>query len=146
MPLILSSWLPISLFNKNHHNSHCFVVHLVSHVWLFGTPWTAACQASLSFTIYWNLLKLKSIESLMPSKYIIQISDWLTLLTAFSPPSFINQRKTWTSQKLFLTQSRVPHQWKDLTLSLLMLFSPLLSFSMMTFMFCRIILFAKLPA
>ena len=34
----------------------------LSHVPLFVTPWTAACQASLSFTIYWSLLKLKSVE------------------------------------------------------------------------------------
>ena len=39
------------------------VVQLLSHVQLFVTPWTAACQASLSFTISWSLLKLVSIES-----------------------------------------------------------------------------------
>ena len=42
------------------------VVQLLSHVRLFVTPWTAAPQASLSFTISWILLKLKSIESMMP--------------------------------------------------------------------------------
>ena len=35
------------------------------------TPWTAARQASLSFTISWSLLKLMSIESVMPSNYLI---------------------------------------------------------------------------
>ena len=40
-----------------------FVVQLLSHVQLFVTPWTAACQASLSFTISWSLLKRLSIES-----------------------------------------------------------------------------------
>ena len=44
------------------------VVQSLSCVWLFVTPWTAACQASLSFTIPWSLLKLRSIESVMPSK------------------------------------------------------------------------------
>ena len=39
---------------------------LLSHVWLFTTPWTAACQSTLSFTMSWNLLKLMSIESMMP--------------------------------------------------------------------------------
>ena len=34
------------------------VVQLLSCVWLFAIPWTAACQASLSFTICWGLLKL----------------------------------------------------------------------------------------
>ena len=38
---------------------------LFSHVQLFETPWTAAHQASLSFTISWSLLKLMSIESVM---------------------------------------------------------------------------------
>ena len=47
------------------------VVQSLSGVWFFVTPWTAACQPSLSFTISWSLLKLMSIESMMPSKYII---------------------------------------------------------------------------
>ena len=38
----------------------------LSHVQLFATPWTAACQASLSITNSWSLLKLMSIESVMP--------------------------------------------------------------------------------
>ena len=42
-----------------------------SHVRLFATPWTAACQASLSFTISLSLLKLMSIESVMPSNHLI---------------------------------------------------------------------------
>ena len=47
-----------------------FVVQLLSHVLLFATSWTAACQASLSFTISWSLLKLLSIELVMPSNYL----------------------------------------------------------------------------
>ena len=47
------------------------VIQVLSHVWLFGTPWTAACQASLSFTISWSLLKLMSIESVMSSNHLI---------------------------------------------------------------------------
>ena len=39
------------------------------NVRLFATRWTAAHQASLSFIISWNLLKLMSIESVMPSNY-----------------------------------------------------------------------------
>ena len=42
----------------------------LSHVWLFAIPWTAACQASLSF-ISRSLLKLMSIESVMPSNHLI---------------------------------------------------------------------------
>ena len=47
------------------------VVQSLSHVQLFATPRTAACQASLSFTISWSLLKLTSIESVMPSNHLI---------------------------------------------------------------------------
>ena len=44
------------------------VACLLSHVRLFATPWTAARQASLSFNISWSLLRLMSIELVMPSK------------------------------------------------------------------------------
>ena len=42
-----------------------------SHVWLFATLWTAACQASLSFTVSWSLLKIMSIELVMPFNHLI---------------------------------------------------------------------------
>ena len=42
-------------------------VQLLSHVQLFATPWTSACQASLSITNSWSLLKLMPIELVMPS-------------------------------------------------------------------------------
>ena len=44
---------------------------LLSRVRLFATPWTAAHQASLSFTISWSLLRLPSIEFVMPSNHLI---------------------------------------------------------------------------
>ena len=44
-----------------------FVVQLLNHVWLFVTPWTAACKASLFLTMSWNLPKFMSIESGMLS-------------------------------------------------------------------------------
>ena len=50
---------------------HCVFVQSPSCVWLLATPWTAARQASLSITIPWSLLKLMSIESVMPSNYLI---------------------------------------------------------------------------
>ena len=48
-----------------------FAVQLLSLVHLFVTPWTAACQASLSFTISWSLLKLVPIELLMSFNHLI---------------------------------------------------------------------------
>ena len=44
---------------------------MLSPIQLFATPWTAACQASLSFTISWSLFKLMSIESVMSSNHLI---------------------------------------------------------------------------
>ena len=46
-------------------------VQLLSRVWLFATPRTAACQASLSITNSWSLLKLMSIELVVPSSHFI---------------------------------------------------------------------------
>ena len=47
------------------------VVQSLSHVWLFATPWTTARQAFLSFITSRSLLKLLSIESVMPSNHLI---------------------------------------------------------------------------
>ena len=55
------------------------VVQLLSCVQLFATPWTVAHQASLSFTISQSLLKLRSIELVMPSNHLI-LCDLLFLL------------------------------------------------------------------
>ena len=54
-----------------------------SCVQLFATPWTAACQASLSFTVSWNLLKLMSIESVMPFNHLILCCPLLFLPSIF---------------------------------------------------------------
>ena len=59
-----------------------YSVQLLSHVQLFVTPWTATSQASLSITNSWNLLKLMSIESVMPSNHLI-LSHPLLLLHSF---------------------------------------------------------------
>ena len=59
------------------------VVQSLSHVWLFVTPWTAAHQASLSFIISWSLLKLMSIESVMPSNHLILYHSLLLLPSIF---------------------------------------------------------------
>ena len=73
-------------FKEQHlcrlQNDHCNksfggVVLSLSRVPLFATSWTAACQASLSFTISWSLLKLMSIQWVMPSNRLIL---WCPLL------------------------------------------------------------------
>ena len=55
------------------------VVQSLSHVQLFVTPWTAARQASLSITSSWNLLKLMSIELVMPFNHLILCCPLLLL-------------------------------------------------------------------
>ena len=58
-------------------------VQLLSCVRLFAAPWTSICQASLSFTISRSLLKLMSIESVMPSNHLIPCHPLLLLASVF---------------------------------------------------------------
>ena len=59
------------------------VVQSLNCVWLSATPWIAAHQASLSLTISWNLLKLTSIESVMPSNHFILCGPFSSCLQSF---------------------------------------------------------------
>ena len=77
-----------SLFQRISLNLFSLVVSIysvqsVSHVQLFVTPWTAACQASLSTTNSWSLLKLMSIELVMPSNHLILCHPLLLLPSVF---------------------------------------------------------------
>ena len=74
-------------------------VHSLSRVWLFATPGTAARQASLSITNSWSLLKLMSIESVMPSNHLI-LCCLLFLLPSIFP-----------SIRAFSTQSALHIRW-----------------------------------
>ena len=73
--------LLILLKYENERLKHS--VQLLSHVRLFVIPWTAACQASLSFTSSWSLLKLMSIESVMSSSHLILCRPLLLLPSIF---------------------------------------------------------------
>ena len=66
-------------------------VQLLSHVWLFKTPWSAACQASLSIINSQNLLRLISIESVMSCKYLI-LCHFLLLMPSIFPSTKSFQR------------------------------------------------------
>ena len=63
----------------------CFnsVQFIHCHLQLFATPWTAARQASLSITNSWSLLKLMSIESVVPSSHLIFCHPLLLLPSIF---------------------------------------------------------------
>ena len=76
LPLTLAIWTFIGDCDFSSAQS-------LSHVWLFVTPWTTAWQASLSITNSQSLLKLMSIESVMPSNHLILCRPLLLLLSIF---------------------------------------------------------------
>ena len=100
-PALEADSLPLSYqespFNLNEVS--VVVVQLLSRVWLFATPWTAALQGSLSLTISWTLLKLRSIESVMLSNHFIPRCP-LLLLRSISP-----------SNRIFSNESAVCIKW-----------------------------------
>ena len=70
------------------------LVKSLSCVRLFATPWTTACQASLSITNSWSLLKLMSIELVMPSNHLILCRPLLIL------PSIIPSIRVFSNESL----------------------------------------------
>ena len=81
-------------------------VQLLSHVWHFATPWTEAQQASLSITNSWSLLKLMSIESVMPTNHLILLCP-LFLLPSIFP-----------SIRVFSNESVLHIWWPNIGISL----------------------------
>ena len=77
-------------------------VQSLSHVWLFVTPWTAARQAFLSITDSRSLLKLMSIELVMPSNHLI-------LCHPLVPPSFFPSIRVFSHESVF--RIRWPKYW-----------------------------------
>ena len=75
----------------------------LSHVQLFATPWTAACQASLSFTISQSSLKLMPIESVMPSNHLILCHPLLP------PPSIFPSIRVFSNESAL--RIRWPKYW-----------------------------------
>ena len=80
-------------------------VQSLCHVQLFVTPWTAACQASLSITNSWSLLRLMSIESVMPSNHLTLCR--LLLLT----PSIFPSIRVFSSEPVL--HIRWPKYWSS---------------------------------
>ena len=77
-------------------------VQLLSCVWLFVTPWTAIHQASLSINNSWSLLKLMSIESVMPSNHLIFCHPLLL------PPSIFPSIRVFSDESVHI---RWPKYW-----------------------------------
>ena len=78
-------------------------VQLLSRFLLFATPWTAAHQASLSITNSWSLLKLMSIEAVMPSNHLILFHPLLL------PPSIFSSIRVFSNESVFYI--RRPKYW-----------------------------------
>ena len=103
MPTLRIPWdYPVALSSITHN----FISHVqfnsvqwLSHVRLFVTPWTAACQASLSITNSRSLPKLMSIESVMPSNHLILCHSLLL------PPSLF------PSIRVFSNESALHIRW-----------------------------------
>ena len=68
---------------SNCHEVMSKSVQSLSRFWLFETPWTTACQASLSINNSWSLSKLMSIESVMPSNHLILCHPFILLPSIF---------------------------------------------------------------
>ena len=88
-----------TLLNWNQFSS----VQLLSHVWLFATPWTAAHQASLSITNSQSLPKLMSIESVMPFNHLILCCPLLL------PPSIFPSIRVFSNESVLCI--RWPKYW-----------------------------------
>ena len=110
----LSLWIQ-HLYTLQHTWYIVVVVHLLSLVWLFATLWTAAHQASLSFTVSPSLHKLRAIESVMPSNQLILYPASLLLPPCIFPSIrvFYNKLalhigwpKYWRSEVLFVIEWR----------------------------------------
>ena len=102
--------MPIHKFKENIHRYYeqmekipFHLVQVLSHVRLFATPWTAACWASLSITNSWSLLKLMSIESVMPSNHFIFCHPLIL------PPSIFPSIRVFSSE--LVLHIRWPKYW-----------------------------------
>ena len=102
LPLFLTLQLPLVRYQTSS-NSSLVVVQYLTCVQLFVTPWTAASQAYLSFTISLSLLKLMFIESVMPSNHLI-LCHLLLLL-----PSVFPKIRVFSSESAFCI--RWPKYW-----------------------------------
>ena len=87
-PLLIHQYLTLSSHPWPHSKwgaslTNSSSVQLLSHVRLFAIPWTATCQASLSITNTQSLLKLMSIQWVMPSNHLILCHPLLLLPSIF---------------------------------------------------------------
>ena len=98
----------------------CYTIQLLRHIQFFATPWTAAHQASLSITNSRRLLKLMSIESVMPSSHLI-------ICHLFLLPSIFPSIRVFSNESVLCI--RWPKYWSfSFSISLSNEYSGLISF------------------
>ena len=94
---------PLHIPSPVSHGCFVAIVKSLSHVWLFATPWTAARQASLSFTVSRSLVTLMSIETVMPA-------NRLNLCHSLLPSVFPSIRVFSSESALHI---RLPNYWSS---------------------------------
>ena len=126
-PQHFSLLLCLSCSHKGHYSFKFWVqfnkVQLLSCVRLFATPWTTVCQASLSITNSQSLLKLMSVESVMPSSHLILCRPLLLL------PSIFPSIRVFSNESVL--RIRWPKYWSfSFSISPSKVYSGLISFRM----------------
>ena len=101
-PWVAPECVQLIVFSKNFFSVSCSVWSL-SCVWLFATPWTAARKASLSINNSKSLLKLMSIEPVMPSNHLILCRPFLL------PPSIFPSIRVFPSESVLFI--KWPKHW-----------------------------------
>ena len=103
-------WIPlVTVFNGSFKiwvwlvKSLVSSVQFLSHVCLYVTPWITACQAFLSITNSWSLLRLMSIESVMPSNHLILCHPFVL------PPSIFSSIRVFSNESFLCI--RWPKYW-----------------------------------
>jgi len=91
--------------------SSFLVVQSLSQVWLFATPWTAALQASLSFTIFRSLLRLMSIELMKPFNHLILCCPLLLLPSVFPSIRVFSRESALCIKWPKVSEFQLPHQY-----------------------------------
>ena len=110
------------MFDRGDWRAQFCSVQSLSCVQLFATPWTAAHQATLSITNSWSLLKLMSIESVMPSNHLILCRPLLL------PPSIFPSIRVFSNESVLI---RWPKYWSfSFSISPYNEYSGLISFRM----------------
>ena len=103
---VASGW-HITAYTTMYPSCHSVqFIPVLSHDWLFATPWMAACQASLSIANSWSPPKPMSIESVMPSSHLILCHPLLLLTPLPASGSFpMSQLFTWGGQSTGVSAS-----------------------------------------